>query len=224
MTTKDTVLVLATTNPGKIAEFKLLLADLPVEVLSVSKVLDNPPIVVEDGDTFEANARKKAQAVADAVLMLTLADDSGLEVDGLGGEPGVRSARYAGERAADAENNAALLLALSEVPLESRRARFRCVLCLIDPWSGAESTTLVAEGVCEGKIASSPSGSGGFGYDPLFLVEGGGGRTMAEMSDDEKNTLSHRARAVAALRPMLLDLLEDRAAMTERVSFATMEP
>ena len=112
MTATRTSVVVATTNPGKLAEFRSLLEGIPVELVSVADVLGAPLTVVEDGQTFEQNARKKAQAVADATLMLTIADDSGLEVDALGGEPGVRSARYAGERATDAENNAALLQAL----------------------------------------------------------------------------------------------------------------
>ncbi len=224
MTATRTPVVVATTNPGKLAEFRSLLEGIPVELVSVADVLGAPLTVVEDGQTFEQNARKKAQAVADATLMLTIADDSGLEVDALGGEPGVRSARYAGERATDAENNAALLQALSEVPAEGRKARFRCVLCMIDPWSGAESTTILTSGVCEGEIAASPRGSGGFGYDPLFIVAGGDGRTMAEMSDDEKNAISHRARALTALRPKLMELIEERAAVTERVSWAREEP
>lgn len=218
MTAARTTVVVATTNPGKLAEFRLLLEGVPVDLVSVTEVLGEPLVVVEDGRTFEDNARKKAQAVADATLMLTIADDSGLEVEALGGEPGVRSARYAGERATDAENNAALLRALSEVPGESRSARFRCVLCMMDPWSGGEMTTIVTEGVCAGAIAASPRGSGGFGYDPLFIVEGGDGRTMAEMTDEEKNSISHRARALASLRPKLMELIEERAAVTERVS------
>lgn len=219
MTGVVTTVVVATTNPGKLAEFRSLLEGAPVELVTVSDVLGAPLDVVEDGQTFEDNARKKAQAVADATLMLTIADDSGLEVEALGGEPGVRSARYAGDRVTDAENNAALLRALAEVPAEGRRARFRCVLCMIDPWSGSESTVILVEGTCEGAIAASPRGSGGFGYDPLFIVAGGDGRTMAEMPDDEKNAISHRARALAALRPRLLELINDREALTERVSW-----
>jgi XTP/dITP diphosphohydrolase len=223
MTQTRTTVVMATTNPGKIAEFKALFEGMPVDLVGVAEVLGEPLTVLEDGETFEENARKKAQAVADATLMLTIADDSGLEVDALGGEPGVRSARYAGERATDAENNALLLKALADVPPDGRGARFRCVLCMIDPWSGGEPTTVITEGVCNGMIASSPRGSGGFGYDPLFIVSGGDGRTMAQMTDEEKNTLSHRARAVAALRPKLAELLAMREELTERVSWAHPE-
>jgi len=217
MSHHETTVVLATTNAGKLAEFKALLTGLPIELVSTHDVLDDIPLVLEDGDTFEANALKKARAIADAAMMLTLADDSGLEVDVLNGAPGVRSARFAGERATDAENNAALLEALKDVPLDDRTARFRCVLCLIDPWSGEQQTVITVAGACEGKIARSPRGSGGFGYDPLFVVAGGE-RTMAELSDAEKNAISHRAKAAAALRPKLVELLDERAATTERIS------
>jgi XTP/dITP diphosphohydrolase len=212
------VIVLATSNTGKIAEFRALLAGLPIEVVSAGEVLDEMPPVVEDGDTFAANALKKARAVAEASLMLTLADDSGLEVDVLDGAPGVRSARYAGECATDGQNNARLLEALRHVPSPARSARFRCVVVVVDPWA-AEDGLVRTEGTCEGIIARSPRGSGGFGYDPLFVV-GGGERTMAELSDGEKNAISHRAQAVKALRPLLLKLLDDRAATTDRVSFS----
>ncbi|MBI5532644.1 MAG: RdgB/HAM1 family non-canonical purine NTP pyrophosphatase [Deltaproteobacteria bacterium] len=216
-------LVIATNNSGKLSEFRELLQDLPVELLGIADVVPDLPPVVEDGATFEANAIKKAQAVAEAALMLTLADDSGLEVDALGGAPGVRSARYAGDRATDAENNAALLRALDEVPEEARTARFRCVLCLVDPWApGGPSTTTVA-GVCEGMVARSARGAGGFGYDPLFVVQGGS-RTLAEFGDAEKNAISHRGAAVRAMLPHLLAVIEERAKTTERISFSAPPP
>lgn len=223
MTGFDTTVVLATSNPGKLAEFRALLEGLPIELLSASEVLGRMPLVVEDGETFEQNAVKKARAIAEEALMITLADDSGLEVDVLRGAPGVRSARYAGERATDAENNQALLQALRDVPAEDRRARFRCVLCVIDPWSGDEAQRVLAEGTCEGMIARSPRGSGGFGYDPLFVVEGRD-QTMAELEDGEKNAISHRAKAVEALRPKLMQMLEERAAATERISVYGLPP
>lgn len=212
-----TTVVLATSNPGKLAEFRALLVGLPIELVSAAEVLGQMPPVREDGETFEQNAMKKARAIADATLMVTMADDSGLEVDVLRGAPGVRSARYAGERSTDAENNGALLHALRDVPQDERAARFRCVICVIDPWSGEEPAILLAEGSCEGSIAKSPRGSGGFGYDPLFVVRGGD-KTMAELTDEEKNAISHRARAVASMKPKLLRMLEDRAAATERIS------
>ena len=223
MTGFDTTVVLATSNPGKLAEFRALLAGLPIELVSASEVLKRMPVIVEDGETFEQNAVKKARAIADETLMVTLADDSGLEVDVLRGAPGVRSARYAGERATDAENNQALLQALRDVPTDERRARFRCVLCVIDPWSGDEGQRVLAEGTCEGMIARSPRGSGGFGYDPLFVVEGRD-QTMAELADGQKNAISHRAKAVEALRPKLMQMLEERAAATERISVYGLPP
>jgi XTP/dITP diphosphohydrolase len=219
-------LVVATGNRGKLEEIKALLAGLPLEVRGVSDVMPAPPRVVEDGATFAENAVKKARAVSLATMSLTLADDSGLEVDALGGRPGVRSARFAGERATDAENNAALLAALPGFEAdggherlgrrdEGLHARFRCVLALVDPFTSSGEPHTV-EGVCEGTITRTPRGSGGFGYDPLFVVEGGE-KTMAELSNDEKNRVSHRSRALAALRPIIERVLEERFAQVERV-------
>ncbi len=215
-------LVVATTNRGKLDELRHLLSGLDVEVLSVQDVSKKPIHVVEDGDTFEANAVKKAREVAAATMMLTLADDSGLEVDALGGAPGVRSARFAGERATDAENNAALLAALDALTLDEAgtrsgdfKARFRCVLALVDPFV-RDGEPFVVEGTCEGKITRTPRGSGGFGYDPLFLVEGSD-KTMAELTEDEKNSMSHRARAAQKLRLVLEKTLAARDAITRAV-------
>lgn len=206
-------LVVATGNRGKLEELRALLAGLPVEVRSVAEALKEPPVVVEDGETFADNATKKARTVGHATMMLTLADDSGLEVDALGGRPGVRSARFAHERATDAENNAALLAALDTLgdpPSPAGfRARFRCVLALVDPYTNGGEPRIV-EGTCEGTITRAPRGSGGFGYDPLFVVEGTE-KTMAELREDEKNRISHRARAFAALRPLLERVLSERA-------------
>jgi XTP/dITP diphosphohydrolase len=196
-------LVIASSNRAKILEFRALLADVPVDVVGVSEVLHD-------------NATLKATTIAEAAIALTLADDSGLEVDALGGRPGVRSARFAHERATDAENNAALLTALAEVEPEHRNARFRCVLSLVDPWAVPGSPPLHAEGTCEGWIAEEPRGGGGFGYDPLFIVKGSN-KTMAELSDAEKNAISHRAVAVQALRPRLAALLEHRIRDASRI-------
>jgi XTP/dITP diphosphohydrolase len=229
---KDT-LVVATSNRGKLEELRALLAGLPVEVRGVSEVMRDPPHVVEDGATFADNATKKANAIARATMMLTLADDSGLEVDALEGRPGVRSARFAHARATDAENNAALLAALDalgepsaarppgEGPLSRPsgtgfRARFRCVLALADPFTGGGQPHLV-EGTCEGAITRTPRGSGGFGYDPLFVVDGTD-QTMAELGAERKNALSHRARAFTALRPVLERVLAERAAQGRRLT------
>jgi XTP/dITP diphosphohydrolase len=209
-------IVLGTSNHGKLAELRALLSDLPVQLRSAAEVLGEQPNIVEDGATFEENALIKARAIARATRTLALADDSGLEVDALGGRPGVRSARFAHERATDAESNAALLRELSEVEEGARGARFRCVLALVDPWH--ESEVHVAEGSCEGSIARAPRGNGGFGYDPLFLVEGQDGKAMAELSELEKNRVSHRGRAVQALRAILLQLVNARLDEAERIA------
>ena len=217
-------LVVATQNRGKLEEIRQLLADLDLEVLALGDVVKRDLHIVEDGDTFEANALKKALAVVRAAGMLTLADDSGLEVDALGGAPGVHSARYAGERATDAENNATLLAALGSVDRDVPSgqvdhgfvARFRCVLVLIDPFT-KEGEPYVVEGACEGRITQTPRGSGGFGYDPLFLVEGTN-LTMAELPEAEKNRVSHRGRAMAKLRLVLEKVLAEREATTRRIA------
>ena len=197
-------LVIATSNRGKLEELRHLLAGMNVEVLSLQDVSRKRIEIVEDGDTFEANAIKKAREVATATTMLTLADDSGLEVDALGGAPGVRSARFAGERATDAENNAALLDALDALTADDHgartadfRARFRCVLALVDPFV-KDGEPFVVEGVCEGRITRTPRGSGGFGYDPLFFVPAFG-KTAAELEPAVKNGISHRAQALQSL-------------------------
>jgi XTP/dITP diphosphohydrolase len=210
-------LVIASSNRAKIIEFKELLRGLPFQVVGVSDVLAEPPAIVETENTFEGNAVKKATIVAAAAVMLTLADDSGLEVDALGGRPGVRSARFAHERATDAENNAALLAALADVPPNQRQARFRCVLAVVDPFAPPGSPPIVTSGTCQGVIAKGPRGGGGFGYDPLFIVPDAG-KTMAELSDTEKNAVSHRAAAVRALRPLLTNLSEERIADSLRIA------
>jgi XTP/dITP diphosphohydrolase len=212
-------LVVATTNRGKLEELRSLLAGLPVQLRTPGEVMRDPPYVAEDGETFEENAVKKATAFARATMMITLADDSGLEVDALDGRPGVRSARFAHPRATDAENNAALLAALDALgdppEPEGFRGRFRCVLALVDPFT-ASGQPRVVDGVCEGHVTRTPRGSGGFGYDPLFVV-GASGKTMAELGEDEKNRVSHRGRAFAALRPLIERVLAERAEQAMRV-------
>lgn len=207
MTAQRITVVVATGNHHKLKELSAIFADLPVTLVPMSEVLPSSFTVVEDGATFEENARKKGKAVCEQTMMVTLADDSGLEVDALGGRPGVRSARFAHEKATDAENNAALLAALEEVDDPQRTARFRCVLCLFDPWTKRSESPIVVDGACEGRIAKGPRGSGGFGYDPLFLVTEKGGRAMAELSDEEKNSVSHRGRAAEKLAPHLRDIV-----------------
>ncbi len=212
-----TTLVVASSNRAKILEFRALLADVPVDVVGISEVVHEKPSIVEGSESFEENAVVKARTIAEAALTLTLADDSGLEVDALGGRPGVRSARFAHERATDAENNAALLTAMAEVEPDARQGRFRCVLALVDPWAVPGSSALLAEGTCEGSIAREPRGGGGFGYDPLFIVRGTD-KTMAEHTDAEKNLISHRALAVRALLPRLFSLLEHRSQDAQRIA------
>ena len=193
-------LVVATKNRHKLEELRAMLRGMPVDVVGVPEEWD----VDEPWHTFEENAVHKARAAAKAMNAWALADDSGLEVDALGGEPGVRSARWAGEPKDDARNNAKLMAAMREVPDDRRTARFRCVLALVSP-TGEVRT---AAGACEGRIGHQLRGSGGFGYDPLFIVDGMGKKTMAELSADEKNRISHRGRAYAGLRGLLLDVCE----------------
>jgi XTP/dITP diphosphohydrolase len=152
---------------------------------------------VEDAEDFVGNARTKAVALHVATGEAALADDSGLEVDGLDGAPGVRSARYAGEHATDADNVSKLREALASLPEgdPGRRARFRCAVVLVTD----DVEELVAEGAVEGRIVDAPRGDGGFGYDPVFVPDDGDGRTFAEMTSEEKHALSHRGRALAAL-------------------------
>lgn len=198
-------LLVATGNRGKLAELRRLFAELPVEVIGLDAV-GPVPQVVEDGDTFEANAAKKARQTAEVTGMMTLADDSGLEVDALGGAPGVRSARFAGEDATDEANNRLLLARLEGRPPEERTARFRCVLALADPGGPFGDAVHLENGVCEGRVLEAPRGEGGFGYDPLFVAEGEE-RTMAELPPETKNRLSHRGRASARMRTFLAEYL-----------------
>ncbi len=186
-------IVLATRNQGKVREFNRLFADLGWEAVSLDAFSDVPE-VVEDGETFEANALKKARTISTYLGMAAVGDDSGLEVDALGGRPGVYSARYAGESATDEENWRKLLHELSGVPLEKRTARFRCALALVEP--GHEP--VMATGHCEGVIVHQPAGTNGFGYDPVFFLPQHM-RTMAELSAEEKNRISHRAMAMRDL-------------------------
>lgn len=204
MTSPRPRLVFATRNRGKVVELRALLSDLDIEVLSLDDVEVPVPEVVEDGDTFAANAAKKALVVSRATGLPALADDSGLEVDDLGGAPGVRSARYAGEGASDAENNAALLSALAGVPPDRRSARFRSCLVLADAGGALGERVLTTEGACEGQVLDQPRGGGGFGYDPLFYVPDLDA-TFAELGVGTKNDRSHRARAMQAMKPRIIE-------------------
>jgi len=185
--------VLATRNPGKARELVDLLGGLAERV---GTLLDHPAVTLppEHEDTYAANALEKARAVAAALRVPAIGDDSGLEVDALGGAPGIRSARFAGPDARDEANNALLLARLSGIPPAGRAARFRCALALVDE----QGREVAAEGTCEGTILEAPRGSAGFGYDPLFLPRGET-RTFAELPRDVKDAMSHRARAAEAL-------------------------
>ena len=194
-------LVFASRSHGKLAELRALTADLGLDVVGVAEIAGVPD-VVEDGETFVANATKKAIEVSRATGLPALADDSGLEVDALGGEPGVYSARYAGVHGDDAANNRKLLERLAGVPPEQRVARFRCVLALADVAGALGERVISVAGSCEGTILDAPRGAGGFGYDPLFFAPELG-MTFAEAGIGPKSGLSHRARAMRALRPEL---------------------
>ena len=187
-------LVIASKNKHKVREIQEILADLPLVVKGVSEVADLPE-VVEDGATFEANAVKKALQTAKALGCMALADDSGLMVDCLNGEPGVHSARYAGSPGNDQLNNARLLSKMKDVPWERRDAHFHCVIALAAP--DGEVTTYT--GTCSGKIGFEPRGDHGFGYDPLFVVPELS-QTFAELDPETKNRISHRAKVLAQLR------------------------
>jgi XTP/dITP diphosphohydrolase len=191
-------LLVATYNRGKLAEFKDLLSDAPVQVVGPHD-LRLSLTVAETGSSYADNARFKAEGFVRASGEMALADDSGLEVDALNGEPGLHSARYAGPAASDVDRYRLLLNRLSGVPWERRTARFRCVLVLATP-SGAVHTV---EGVCEGLIAREPHGDNGFGYDPVFFLSEQG-CTMAQLESRAKNQISHRANAVTAMLPILL--------------------
>src|SRR5262247_1000552 len=204
-----TRLLLATNNPGKLHELVPLLSDVPLHIVTPHALglhLD----VEETGTTYAENARLKAVAFAHASGLLTLADDSGLEVEALGGAPGVRSARWAGEPAVDARNNAKLLRELAGVPDERRGARFVCALALARPDG---TLALEVSGEARGRILDAPRGDGDFGYDPLFLFTEPGfaqtGMGFAELTNTEKSAVSHRGRALRALAEGLAALVED---------------
>ncbi len=182
-------LLLATNNQGKVREYRSLLQDIPLELVTLAAV-GITTVVDEVGESLEDNARLKATAYAAESKLLALADDSGLEVDALGGEPGRLSARYAGENASDRERVSYLLSRLKNVPREQRSARFRCIIALATP--GGEVG--FCSGECRGLIAFEPKGEQGFGYDPIFYLPELG-KTMAELSPELKNRISHRGQA-----------------------------
>jgi XTP/dITP diphosphohydrolase len=187
-------IAIASRNPGKIREILQICADWSVEWVTHPDDSVTWPEVEETGHTYLQNARLKAHAVATSLGIPGLADDSGIEVDALGGAPGVRSARFAGEEATDEDNLRLLIERLTPIPEVERTARYRCVA--VCAWPDGEQ--MAAEGTCEGMLILEPRGSGGFGYDPIF-VPVGESRTMAELTDQEKNAISHRGRAFRAL-------------------------
>ncbi len=193
-------LIVATRNSGKLQEILQVLGP----GIDLESLADFPqiPEILEDGDTFEANAAKKARTVVRHTGRPALADDSGLEVDALDGAPGIYSARFAGEGATDETNNARLLHLLDGIPEDKRTARFRCVIAIATP----DGTVRTAEGCCEGQILHQPRGSGGFGYDPLFLLPERG-LTFSELPPEKKNRISHRGRALRAARSLILEAL-----------------
>jgi XTP/dITP diphosphohydrolase len=194
-------LVLATRNPGKVREIASIYAGLGAEIAGLEAWPALGPLS-EPGHTYAENAAGKAVTVARATGYPALADDSGVEIDALGGLPGMRSARFLGETASDAERNAAVLERLAGLPVSRRTARYRAVVAIATP----DGRVQTFEGVCEGAIAGRPRGREGFGYDPIFEIAGDG-RTMAEVPLDVKNQISHRARALRAARPAVEHVL-----------------
>jgi len=192
-------IAIASGNPGKIREILAICADWPVSWRTAHDEPAGWPEVEETGESYLENAKLKAVAVAAALGVPAIADDSGIEVDALGGEPGMRSARYAGPNATDEENLRKLIDAIREVPAAQRTARYRCVAVLADPGDGAVTS---AEATCQGTLITETRGAGGFGYDPIF-VPAGDTRTMAELSPQEKDRVSHRGKAFRALRDLV---------------------
>lgn len=202
----EACLLLATHNRGKVKEYRQILAGLPLELITPANLGLNLE-VKETGQTYTENAVLKAQTYARAGGLIALADDSGLEVDALGGAPGLRSARYDGGEGSDRARYELLLEALDGVPPKRRSARFRCIIAIATP----DDDVYTCEGVCPGTIALAPRGEGGFGYDPVFLLPERG-RTMAELPPEEKNRISHRARAGQQAREILRQLYQQKEA------------
>lgn len=192
-------LLIATNNQGKVLEYKFLLKDIPFDLVSLADE-GITTVVEETGTTFQENAGLKAETIAAESRLLTLADDSGIEVDALGGEPGVMSARYAGDDATDAERVEYLLSKMKDMPEGKRTARFRCVIAIAEP----AGTTDFFTGECEGIIPFEPAGETGFGYDPILYIPELG-HTLAELGPEVKNSISHRARAAEKARKTLID-------------------
>lgn len=197
-------LIVSSDNNHKITEIKNILKDLPITVLSKTEAGCGDIEVVEDGGTLEENATKKAVEIAKKANGIVIADDTGLFVDKLNGEPGVYSARYSGENATYISNNQKLLEKLEGVPLEERTAKFKTIIAIVLE----DKSVKLLSGECSGRIGFEPKGENGFGYDPLFIVDGYG-MTFAELGEDVKNTISHRANALKKLKEELKIFLED---------------
>ena len=197
-------LVISTGNQNKVREIKNILSDIEIEVLSKRDIGLEDLDVLEDGDTLESNSLKKARAIANKVDYLVIADDSGLFVDSLGGDPGVYSSRYAGEEGNDDKNNKKLLNAIKDLSMEDRGAKFKAVIALITE----DKREIVVYGECKGKIAFKETGENGFGYDPLFIPDGYE-KTFGEIDDEEKNKISHRANALKNLKREILKLTKE---------------
>ena len=193
-------MIAASSNAHKIKEIQSIMSKFGVKVVSRKEAGVPEFEIEEDGETFEENSLKKAEAIMKATGKLTVADDSGLMVDYLGGAPGVYSARFAGEEYDDEKNNEKLLKHLEGLPAEDRKAKFVSVITLMFP----DGNTIVARGECPGRIIETPTGENGFGYDPLFVPDGLS-KTFAQLSDKEKNSISHRARALEKLEEILTE-------------------
>lgn len=193
-------IIAASSNPHKIKEMQAIMSKYGMKVVSRDEAGVPPFEVKEDGETFEENSFKKADAIMKATGKTTIADDSGLMVEYLGGAPGVYSARFAGEECNDQKNNEKLLTLLKNQVGDDRKAKFVSVITLIFP----DGETLVARGECEGRIIGAPTGENGFGYDPLF-VPAGYDRTFAQLTEEEKNAISHRAKALAKLEELMAE-------------------
>jgi len=206
-------ILVATRNQGKVREIRKALSGLELQIRSLND-FKNVPGVKEDGKDFAENALKKARFYSRLLGVLTISDDSGLEVDFLKGAPGIFSARFAGERASDRQNNEKLLGLMKTVPLSKRGARFKCSIAIVSP-SGKEA---VVEGRCRGRLGLKEVGKKGFGYDPLFIFPRLG-KTMAQLSIDEKNRVSHRGKAIRKLRRIISGFLKE----TSDTRFQTSE-
>ncbi len=195
---QEQVIVMASHNPHKIKEIEAITKKFGMPVISRDDAGVPPVEIVEDGETFEENSLKKAQEILKLCGRITLADDSGLEVDYLGGAPGVYSARFAGEDGNDAKNNEKLLKLLDGLKKEDRKAKFVSVITMVFP----DGEVLTARGECPGRIITAPAGENGFGYDPLFVPDGYD-KTFAQLTAEEKNRISHRAKALEKLEQLL---------------------